>query len=117
MRTTAIPDVPQSFLEAVREKYAPPDPDVPTTEHVISGKVAEEIGFEKIRRQQAQLHRLTVVLVDGLRINTAEKTDSFIRKTCPRVIELDLSRNLFEDFETVVRICGELDSLTTLRIK
>ena len=117
MRTSAVPDPPQSFLEAVREKYAPPDPDVPTVEHVISGKVAEEIGFEKIKKQQAQLHRLTVVIVDGLRINAAEQTDNIIRKTCPSIVELDLSRNLFDDFETIVQICGELDNLVTLRIK
>jgi hypothetical protein len=117
MRLTAIPDPSQSFLEAVREKYAPPESGVPTTEHVISGKVAEEVGFEKIRRQQAQLHRLTVVLVDGLRIGAAETIDHIIRNTCPRVTELDLSRNLFDDFEVIVRICGELDCLTSLRIK
>jgi hypothetical protein len=117
MRFTAIPDPTQTFLEAVREKYAPPAPEVPTTEHVISGKVAEEIGFEKIRRQQAQLHRLTVVLVDGHRINAAESVDHVIRKTCPKIIELDLSRNLFGDFEVIVNICGELDSLTGLRIR
>jgi hypothetical protein len=117
MRLTAIPDPSQAFLEAVREKYAPPAPDVETTEHVISGKVAEEIGFEKIRRQQAQLHKLTIVLVDGHRINAAEIADHVIRKTCPIIIELDLSRNLFDDFEVIVRICGELDTLTGLRIR
>lgn len=121
MRINALRDPEQSFVEAVHEKYDPPHTVVQDGNHdtpnVISGKVVEEVGFEKIRKQQAQLHKLAHVLVDGLRISSAETPHQTIRETCPKIIELDLSRNLFEDFEVAVRICGELDALRSLRLK
>jgi len=84
---------------------------------VISGKVAEEVGFDKIRQQLSQLHELKIILVDGLRINCSEKDGNTVREVCPKIVELDLSRNLFEDWEEVVHICRELDNLRSLRLK
>lgn len=84
---------------------------------VISGKVAEEVGFDKIRLQLSQLHELKIIIVDGLRINCAEKDGKAIREVCPKIVELDLSRNLFEIWEEVVHICRELDDLRSLRLK
>lgn len=54
--------------------------------------------------------------MDGLRINRAGEPGS-IRNTCPKIVELDLSRNLFEDVQDVVDICGELDDLKSLKLK
>lgn len=89
-------------------------------EHVISGKVAQEIGFDKIRKQQSQLAELKIVIVDGMRINAIPPRDASsmsVRKICPKILELDLSRNLFEGFDEIVEICGELDLLHSLKIK
>ena len=53
VRPTRPAEPPQSFLDAVREKYASEATRgfVPAKEIVISGKVAEEVGFDKIRTQ------------------------------------------------------------------
>ena len=75
-------DKPRTFLEALRHKYVEEDPaeedigDVSDLEPAyvvgkrqvirISGKEAEEVGFDKIRRQQSQLDELKIVLLDGL---------------------------------------------------
>jgi hypothetical protein len=75
------------------------------------------VGFDKIRNQQAQLHELKIIIVDGLKIKYAENPDNTIRDVCSRAVEIDLSRNLLEDFEEVVRICGELDFLRSLKLK
>jgi len=109
------PDQPQSFIEAVQAKYATSDPSAAQIT-VISGKTVEEVGFEKIQREQSQLNKLKIVLVDGLRINRAI-SDSAIRDVCPKIADLDLSRNLFEDCFEIVEICGELDDLRSLRLK
>ena len=85
--------------------------------HIISGKVVEEVGFDKIRHQLAQLQELKIVIVDGSCISTAETEKLKIRDVCPKIVELDLSRNLFESFQDVVEICGELDGQRSLRIK
>ena len=85
---------------------------------MISGKkVAEEVGFDKIRAQLAQLHELKIVLVDGLQVNCAERPDKRTRDVCPKIAELDLSRNLFESCTEIVHICGELRHLRTLKLK
>jgi len=122
IRPSRVSDPSQSFVEAVHQKYS--TEHLPSssgasddTIHVISGKVVEEVGFDKIRHQLAQLQDLKIVIVDGARINEAETKKFKIRDVCPKIVEIDLSRNLFESFQDVVDICGELDGLRSLRVK
>jgi hypothetical protein len=41
---------------------------------------------------------------------------SKIQTTCPHIISLDLSRNLFPDLQTVAEICSPLRHLQSLRL-
>ncbi len=125
MRPTRVPDPPQSFLSALQLKYAgdPAEGQAQPRKIFFSGKVAEEVGFEKIRRQQAQLDELQFVILDGVQVASAslpadaDKGQPSIGQVCPKVRELDLSRNLFERFGPVVEICSELKLLRSLRVK
>ncbi|KAI1504345.1 hypothetical protein F5X99DRAFT_406062 [Biscogniauxia marginata] len=115
VRPTRPAEAPRSFVQAIQEKY--------TAELVnssairFSGKVAEEVGFEKIRRKQAQLSELKYVVLDGMCIASAYREgDASITETCPKLLELDLSRNLFQNVGVVVAICSELVSLRSLRL-
>ena len=97
----------------------------------ISGKIVQEVGFEKIRKQLAELQELRIVLLDGLCIaglraqpgspgsDDQEWLDKLndITKTCPRITELDLSRNLLENWIDVVGICRALPNLRVLKLK
>jgi len=113
---TQAKDLEQSFVEAVEKKYAT-DATISDDPVVISGKVVEKVGFEKIRRQQAQLAALKVVVVDGFRINKATDSGSSIHAICPNIQTLDLSRNLFETFDQIIEICRNLEHLRILRLK
>ena len=133
MRPTRAPDPPQSFLSALQLKYAgdPTEGQPQPRKIFFSGKVAEEVGFEKIRRQQAQLDELQFVILDGVQVACAscaslpadadadadKGPQPSIGQVCPKVRELDLSRNLFERFGPVVEICSELKLLRSLRVK
>ncbi|KAL2016954.1 hypothetical protein VTK56DRAFT_2830 [Thermocarpiscus australiensis] len=133
VRPTRPADPPQTFVSALQLKYA----SDPTTDHknpprqvVFSGKVAEEVGFDKVRRKQAQLDELHFVILDGAQVAYASQPaatgtgahvkngsrQQSIGEICPKVRELDLSRNLFERFGTVVEICSELRLLRSLRV-
>ncbi|KAJ9134037.1 Tubulin-specific chaperone [Pleurostoma richardsiae] len=124
VRPTRPAQTPRTFLQALREKYASEVtadrvPIASATQVVISGKVAEEVGFDKVRRQLAELGELKIVILDGMRIAWATSTsgeEQPIREICPKVTELDLSRNVFTQFGTVVAICSELASLRGLRV-
>jgi hypothetical protein len=128
VRPSRRADQPQAFVSALQEKYgsgglsadqAGAAGESSPAQIEISGKVVEEVGFEKIRRRLAQLQELRIVILDGMRIGDAGAAGDglSVRQTCPRVTELDLSRNLFTDFGTVVSICAELAELRTLRLK
>jgi hypothetical protein len=101
----------------VQEKYGCPATSTDSDVNVISGKTVEEVGFDKIRAQQARLHELKIVLVDGQRISHAESSAGEIRAVCPKIEELDLSRNVIVSFREVVKICGELGALKSVRVK
>ncbi|AEO53244.1 hypothetical protein MYCTH_2294310 [Thermothelomyces thermophilus ATCC 42464] len=123
VRPTRAADPPQTFLSALQHKYAggPAEDQAPARQIKFSGKVAEEVGFDKIRRQQAQLHELQFVILDGLQVAHATDPEAkdghqSIAQVCPKVKELDLSRNLFERFGPVVDICAELKQLRSLRV-
>jgi len=119
IRPSRTPDETQSFVQAVQQKYASEFLEGPVSSqiNVISGKVAEEVGFDKIRRQLAQLTELKIVLVDGMRVNTAETDGQSIKAICPKIVELDLSRNLFESCAEIIKICRELERVKSLRLK
>ncbi|KAF1989515.1 RNI-like protein [Aulographum hederae CBS 113979] len=148
VRPTRVFDPPRNFIEALREKYAS---DIPNLKEsgiqsmfvttaplankpiVISGKEVEEVGFDKIRKQLAELDALRIVLLDHLRISRPV-TDGIarswngegsydvrdrqweIKQTCPKITDLDLSYNVFEDWREVASICEELPALKSLRV-
>jgi len=101
----------------------------------ISGKEVEEVGFEKVKKRLAELDELRIVLLDGLYVHrplgehTGTHQDSSfeeiqqrysamtdIKEVCPRIVELDLSRNLFEDWREITSICSQLEYLRSLRV-
>ncbi|KAI9878772.1 MAG: hypothetical protein M1830_010574 [Pleopsidium flavum] len=130
-------DQPLGFLQALHQKYASDNPQSSTfissgkgleRPIEISGKVVEEVGFEKIRLQLARLYELQIVLLDGLCIagllSDAQahhkgiwlKELDRIEESCPKITELDLSRNLIESWGEVAGVCIALSKLKSLRL-
>ncbi|KAE8404004.1 hypothetical protein BDV37DRAFT_271717 [Aspergillus pseudonomiae] len=140
VRPSRAADQPRSFLEALREKYASEFEEEAARRKLggavsgdalhkpieISGKVVEEVGFDKIRKQLAELQELKIVLLDGLRVagvlahdGSTEQIQSVcneIEQTCPKIIEVDLSRNLLNRWGDVASICDSLKRLRTLKL-
>ena len=157
VRPSRPADKPRGFLEALREKYASEfleqekllrekgqqlgnDGSSASTGDAlhgsieISGKVVEEVGFDKIRKQLSELQELKIVLLDGLQVagiraedglQQEEEEDSGekdmarreIERTCPKITELDLSRCLLSRWRDVADICGRLGRLRVLKLK
>jgi tubulin-specific chaperone E len=126
VRPTRRPDLSQSFITALRDKYTG-EVGPASAQIQFSGKVAEEVGFEKIRRKQANLAELKYAVLDGNRVASPYaaaaaaagegEEEPRIAATCPRIVELELSRNLFTKLGPVVDICAELPALRGLRLK
>ena len=153
MRPSRPADKPRGFLEALREKYAsefleqekilrekrehyvsPSTGDALNGSIEISGKVVEEVGFDKIRKQLSELQELKIVLLDGLQVAGIRAEDGLqeeeekgsgekdmarreIEQTCPKITELDLSRCLLSRWRDVADICGRLGRLRVLKLK
>ncbi|OLN81117.1 Tubulin-specific chaperone E [Colletotrichum chlorophyti] len=122
VRPTRRVDAPQSFVAALHGKYASEAVAAdaerePEIQIVFFGKKpAEEVGFDKIRRQLARVEDLTIVILDGARIAFAVAPgDKAVKETSPLITELDLSRNLFEEFEQVAKICRELEDFARVK--
>ena len=74
----------------------------------------EEVGFEKIRQQLAELQELRVVVLDGACIAAVE---SDLEKQNLKILELDVSRNLMEDWREIIALCKSLCCLTSLKLE
>ena len=93
----------------------------------FSGKVVEEVGFDKISEKLAELQELRVVLLDDLCVAGALAHEDESQKlgeakeaigmTCPKISELDLSRNLISRWNDVGDICDQLKRLRVLKLK
>ena len=138
VRPTRPADKPRGFLEALHEKYASEFEEEFAIQQQrtsslqqdsikISGKIVEEVGFDKIRKKLAELKELKVVLLDHLCIagvvsgyrspEEAEAARKLIGRTCPKIRELDLSWNLLSRWRDVFDICGQLPLLRQLKLK
>lgn len=96
---------------------------------VFNGKVAEEVGFDTARERLANLAELRIVLLDGLLVRGVlasaddenDRSKYFaeleeISRTLRKATDLDLSRNLLEDWQDVADICSQLKDLQHLRL-
>jgi tubulin-specific chaperone E len=55
------------------------------------------------------------VVLDSMLIRVADSAED-IRRVCPKITSLDLSRNLFSSLSEVAAICAPLEHLRTLRL-
>lgn len=122
VRPSRPSDPERSFIEAIYDKYVALDTtSAPSKslgkEIIISGKVAQEVGFDKIRQIQSRLHEMKIVILDGMRICIAEREHENIDEICPKIVELDLSRNLFKSFAEICLICSKLPNLKKLSLR
>lgn len=121
-------DPERTVLEAIQYKYSGSASSGPNDKQdlvVISGKVAEEVGFEKIAQEQARLADLRIVLIDQLVVNgiTARDAPSSdisqaqrdLSEACPNIVELEIGWNTIERWQDVADICSALPNLKVLR--
>jgi hypothetical protein len=83
----------------------------------ISGKAVDEVGYQKIAKQQSQLVSLRIIILDCLLISAAKAEGTNLSELCPRTTSLDLGGNLFETFDEVATICRGLSSLKSLTLE
>ncbi|PSN72765.1 tubulin-specific chaperone E [Corynespora cassiicola Philippines] len=125
---------PQVRIVFVGNKNQSKDPLARLNQPIrISGKEVEEVGFDKIRKQLSELSELKILILDGLRMSRSiaslrerQKTGGSdldvwpagltdIRDASSKATELDVSRNLFEEWREVASICEQLEKLKSLR--
>ncbi|GLG94418.1 Tubulin-specific chaperone E [Gryllus bimaculatus] len=70
----------------------------------------EVVGFDKVNRKQSQFDKLTVVCLKEELVNGSGAPGE-LKNLCPRIAELDLSRNLLNSWEVVAEIAQQLTDL------
>lgn len=128
LRPFRKPDPEKTLVDAIKCKYAPAagaGGNAADGMIEISGKVVEEVGFERIQEQLSILANLKIVLVDelvvsGITRRHAPEQDKFnaqaeLAQTCPNIVELDLGWNIIETWQDVADACFPLKKLKILK--
>ncbi|XP_060609833.2 geranylgeranyl pyrophosphate synthase isoform X1 [Anolis sagrei] len=108
------------FLSAVREKYGlnedQEDAESRTeTSIVIGRRTVEPIGFDSIKERQKQLNNMSDISVDECVVSEAGQEEE-IKRTCPNIRRINLSKNLLSSWKEVVNIACQLEHLETLNV-
>ncbi|KAL7987551.1 hypothetical protein Chor_006470 [Crotalus horridus] len=111
------------FLSAVKKKYGlnenEHDPESETAlSLVIGSKTVETVGFDSIKeklRQVQQLNTLSDISVDACAVSLAGQEEE-IRKSCPNIRQINLSKNLLSSWKEVLAIACQIENLETLNL-
>ncbi|KAI8053096.1 CAP Gly-rich domain-containing protein [Syncephalis plumigaleata] len=107
-----------SFLEALRDRYTQTGVEVRDVKLTFdnSATIIETVGLDKIDKQQSQLDQLKIV---GLYSRNVARPDPVgeVARVAPAIVDLDLSDNLFNNWDDVAAICSELVHLKELKLK
>ncbi|SMR45560.1 unnamed protein product [Zymoseptoria tritici ST99CH_3D1] len=111
-------DPSRTFLQALREKYMPEEAGTGGEIVYFSGKQAEEIGFEKFSKRQAQLQGIHVLVLDHMRIrsDSSDAENGTIEEICANITDLDLGSNLFETLDEILDVAKFLPKLRNLTL-
>lgn len=120
-----------AFLNAMRTKYGSGEGksiDVQALDPlVIGGKKVDEVGFDIITQLQRAWSDLKIISLNSLGVSGVTSTPWLpesrqvaLGQLAPlglKCKELDLSRNLIENWYDIVDICSGLPELQTLKLK
>ncbi|XP_069698305.1 tubulin-specific chaperone E [Periplaneta americana] len=81
----------------------------------INARFLEVVGFDKVNKKQSQFEELLVVCLREYYVNGPGKPGELL-KLCPNLKELDLSRNLIQNWHSVADIACQLRHLRVLNI-
>ncbi|KAI1616798.1 hypothetical protein EDD37DRAFT_61316 [Exophiala viscosa] len=133
VRPSRKPDPERTLLEGIKFKYAPSTTPKTVAQSAsvgneaieISGKVVEEVGFDRIKKQLSLLADLKIVLVDELALTGIAARDASntevrhaqreLQQDCPNIVELDIGWNTIETWQAVADICLPLKKLRILK--
>ncbi|KAF8529341.1 RNI-like protein [Gautieria morchelliformis] len=109
-----------SFLEALTSKYVEAPLETSINERVVLGSsngaiAVEAVGMDKVRSKLARLERLREVSLDTENVARADSPGQ-IRRRCPNLKGVDLSRSLVPSWAELARIIEELPLLETLSL-
>ncbi|KAL0091755.1 hypothetical protein J3Q64DRAFT_1725187 [Phycomyces blakesleeanus] len=114
-----------TFMEAMKDKYLDPTTGKGAYVHeedvgfiYLGGNKSievETVGFDKIQRTQSEFNNLTVVGLAELCISAAGEPGD-INKYKLAIEDVDLSRNLIKDWDTIADIISQLSELRLLRL-
>lgn len=113
-----------SVAEALRRKYGETTGEeqeriiqekLESVSKSINAPFLQLVGFEKLEKKQSDFKELKVV---GLRMVQANGTGDPIElgQLCPNMHELDLSKNLFTNWNTIFEICRSIEKLRRLNV-
>ncbi|XP_047109126.1 tubulin-specific chaperone E [Schistocerca piceifrons] len=113
-----------SCPEAIRERYGEVKGDetagidrkgLELLQKEINARFLEVVGFDKVNRQQSDFSKLQVVWLREHQVSTAGSPGELFQ-LCPRIRELDLSRNLLNNWTAVAEIAIQLQFLRILNV-
>ncbi|KAK5737546.1 hypothetical protein LTR17_006593 [Elasticomyces elasticus] len=111
-------DPHRTFTEALREKYVARTK--PTESEVIyfASKQAEEVGFDKFAKRQAELRGIHVLVLDRMcmRHSSNDSDVDTITSVCQEITDLDIGGNLLESLSEVHDLCRRLPKLRSLTL-
>ncbi|KAI8914650.1 hypothetical protein EDD86DRAFT_199806 [Gorgonomyces haynaldii] len=103
----------KGLLDQLKRKYINTESD--TTIQWGNVKV-ESKGWEKISKRVEQLDTLVEIGLSGQEISHRGCPEGELQRTLPLCEDIDLSRNLFENWQQVAEICAEMPKLRILRL-
>nr|XP_028579901.1 geranylgeranyl pyrophosphate synthase isoform X1 [Podarcis muralis]XP_028579902.1 geranylgeranyl pyrophosphate synthase isoform X1 [Podarcis muralis] len=108
------------FLSAVKKQYGlnedEKDAEGGTQSSLAFGsKIVETVGFDSIKEKQMQLNTLTDISVDECAVSLAGPKEE-IRRACPNVKQISLSKNLLSSWKEVIAIASQVENLEILNL-
>jgi len=82
----------------------------------INAPFLELVGFSKVNKKQSKFDELKIIWLREQYVSSAGKPEE-LKKLCPNVEELDISKNLINSWKIVIEICSQLHLLVRLNIR
>lgn len=90
--------------------------EVSSLKREMNAPFLDLVGFSKVNKKQSKFDQLKIVWLREQCVSDAGRPDE-LKKLCPNLEELDISKNLINSWKIVADICFQLHSLIRLNVR